>query len=62
MPKYIYVQIKSVEKPARIRGDQMEQAGAEWHIKQGNNQVAMFRKDDVQGWWIQDESDDIAIA
>jgi hypothetical protein len=61
MPKFIYVQIKGVDKPARIRGDEMEQAGNEWQIKLGPSQVAMFRRDDVQGWWIQDEDNAIAF-
>ena len=62
MPKYIYVQVKGVDKPLRLRGDKVEQKGNRWSLMNGQNQVGEFAMDSVQGWWIQDEQDGPAFA
>jgi hypothetical protein len=61
MPKYVYVQVKGVEKAAKIQADSAEESGGigsvdfTLTIKSGDKQVGKFRGHAVDGWWIQDE-------
>jgi hypothetical protein len=58
MPKYVYVQLHGIEKPAKMRGDKVEvPQGAEgkYIVRLGGEQVGEFRQVDVVGWWVQDE-------
>jgi hypothetical protein len=61
MPKYVYVQLVNVEKPAKIRADKMDAAvgnhPGKYVIFLGDDQVGEFESTKVAGWWIQDESD-----
>lgn len=64
MPKFIYVQIEGVEKPARIEADSIAretrtQAGQQAHakliLKSDGKEVGEFNATKVIGWWLQDE-------
>lgn len=65
MPKFVYVQVTGVEKPAKIRADKVEKLGTAMDVinsklvlKIEDQQVAEFRQSAVQGWWIEDEPDE----
>jgi hypothetical protein len=55
MAKYVFVQFVGREQPAKIKGDVVEQAGGEMFVKLGQTVVGQFRRDQVQGWWIEEE-------
>jgi hypothetical protein len=61
MPKYVYVQVKGVEKAAKIEADSAEESGSVGSvaftltIKSGDQKVGTFKGNAVDGWWIQDE-------
>jgi hypothetical protein len=62
MSKFVYVQIKGTEKPARIKAETLpetnEGGGGGLNrliLKNGETKVAEFIGSEVQGWWIQDE-------
>lgn len=58
MPKYIYLQLHGVEKPARVQADTVEKQGTQSLVlKQGSTQVGEFQQGMVHGWWIQDEEE-----
>jgi len=61
MPKFVYVQIKGAEKPARIKAETFEKiegTGGGLNrlvLKDGETVVAEIKGAEIQGWWIQDE-------
>lgn len=63
MPRYVYIQVHGVEKPARIEADKIEKRNVESHIA-GDHVLLLSLKDTpvgefkgpiVDGWWMQDE-------
>lgn len=61
MTKYVYVQVRGVEKPAKIEADSAEEVGElgtrefTLSIKAGEKEIGKFRGNEISGWWIQDE-------
>jgi hypothetical protein len=61
MTKYVYVQVKGVEKPVKIEADKMEESGLKgtndhrFSLKLKDVQVGQFTGHAGDGWWIQDE-------
>jgi hypothetical protein len=63
MAKVISVQVKGVEKPARIFADKVEKKTIEaiggqqevLMLKNGNEEVGEFKRLSVDGWWIESE-------
>lgn len=60
MPKFVYVQVRGVTQPAKIRADKAEFIGPQTNpdklmVKLGNDTVGQFDAHSVQGWWIEDE-------
>jgi hypothetical protein len=60
MPKYAYVQIHGIEKPAKVKADAVVEQGSigmsdyKLVLKLGDKEVGRFSSS-VEGWWIQDE-------
>jgi hypothetical protein len=57
MPTYIYVQLKNVDKAAKIDADKVEEEKATGTllIKKGDNLVGKIDQNCVVGWWKQFE-------
>lgn len=64
MPKFVYVQVTGVEKPAKIEADKVERENVtsatagdyKLTISRDGKPVGEFRGSKVDGWWIQDET------
>ena len=54
MPGYVFIQIRGVEKAARIRGDQVDRETSVLRVLKNGRPVAEFKDADVQGWWLDD--------
>jgi len=62
MPKFVYIQVQGVDKPARIRADKVEKtdigsSSAMLMLSNGGVPVGEFSNMAVLGWWIEDEPD-----
>ena len=65
MSKYVYVQVHSNEKPAKIQADKVEErkrasstAGDfDLVLSSKGEEVGKFRGHVVAGWWIQEEGE-----
>ena len=63
MPKYVYVQVKGVEKPAKVQADKVEMEKVasntsgdyKFVVKLGDALVGEFKGHSVDGWRIQNE-------
>ena len=59
MPKFVYVQVHGIEKPAKILADNVTQQGVGMEalliLQNGKEKVGEFKSPAVQGWWITDE-------
>jgi len=57
MPKYVYIQLGGVEKPARIEADKAEEQrnAQEVVVMKGDEIVGKFKGNAVVGWWVQSE-------
>lgn len=57
MPNYIYVQMKNVDKPARVEADAVEEDSKTLRlvIKKGDKVVGSIDQNCVMGWWTQFE-------
>lgn len=53
MIKFVYIQVAGIEKPAKIRADQVIERKSTIILKDGEEQVGKFRASTVQGWWIE---------
>jgi hypothetical protein len=61
MPKYVYIQTSTSDKPARIRADKTQETGKlgtpayNLSIIKDDIQIGNFAGVGVVGWWIDDE-------
>jgi hypothetical protein len=62
MPKYVYLQVKGVEKPIRLKGDKVESekrtgssVSTRLIVKLDDNKIGEFEDSSVSGWWVQDD-------
>jgi len=57
VPNFIYVQMKNVDKPAKVEADAVEEdkAAVKLLIKKGDKIVGSIHQDFVMGWWTQHE-------
>ena len=60
MANYVFVQVRGVDAPARIRADKVEKSGTlgaidyKLVLKKDDQQVGEFNGNSVDGWWIMD--------
>jgi hypothetical protein len=54
MAKYICVQVKGIQAPARIRADRVEDAAKALKVIKGSEVVGAFQAQSVMGWWVEE--------
>jgi len=59
MAKFVYVQVRDVERPIRIFADEVEEQGAGTDavliLQYKTEQIGKLKSSFVLGWWIADE-------
>jgi hypothetical protein len=50
MAKYLYVQLKGVEAPVKLKAETVEREGSDYVVKSAA-EIGGFAADCVQGWW-----------
>lgn len=56
MAKYVCVRLKGQTAEVRVKADTVEEEGATLTLKLGGQKVGNFRHDEVQGWYIVEDS------